>query len=531
MWRILPAFPVLSSIGEREGVRPMLCSRCSKPVADGAQFCGGCGQRVEAAPTGAASGSQFTPAWAAAGAPAGAAAVPGIPTTAPGLIERIKNILLSPRTEWPVIEPESTPVGQLVTGYVLPLAAFAVVMSFVHMAVIGISLPFGGSIRTPMLPALSYSLFALVAGVIGVCIIAFIVNTLAPRFGGTRDTRQAFKVAAYSLTPAWVGVVFSLLPSFGTLLQFVAGCYGIYTLYLGLPVLMRSNRERAGSYTASVVVITVLLGILLGVVSAAVGVGRVGAMGAFGAATSDEQDAAAANAAASVIGGALGTDEKGKAGLASALSTLAKAGQQMDAEAKARAASASSDAVQGSGVQGGAGSAETDAAKAAGGLLTALGGALGGGRHVEPVDFHTLAKALPETLPGMTREDMKGSGKEALGVKGTQASAIYRAADARIEIEIADASGVAGLMDLATSLVANETSESSTGYERTSKVGGRVVHEKYDSTTKHAELDVIVAKRFTIGLSGDGVEMSTLEHALAAVDVGALEAMKDAGAQ
>jgi len=513
----------------------MLCSRCSKPVADGAQFCGACGQRVEAAPTGAMSGSQLTPALAAAGGSAGATAAASMPTTAPSLIERIKNILVSPRTEWPVIDPESTSVGQLITGYVAPIAAFAVVMSFVHMAVIGISLPFGGTIRTPMLPALSYSLFALVAGVIGVCLIAFIINALAPSFGGTRDTRQAFKVAAYSLTPAWVGVVFSLLPSFGTLLQFVAGCYGIYVLYLGLPVLMRSNRERAVAYTASVVVLTILLGILFGVLSAAVGVGRAGALGAFGATSAVEREAegreAAANAAASVIGGALGTDEKGKAGLANAIANLAKAGEQMEAQSKARAASAPSDAVQGSGVQGGAGSAETNAVNATGGLLTALGGALGGGRHVEPVDFHTLAKALPETLPGMTREDMKGSGQEALGVKGTKASALYRGGDGRIEIEIADASGVAGLMDLATSLVANETSESSTGYERTSNVGGRIVHEKYDSTTKHAELDVIVAKRFTVGLSGDGVEMNTLESALSAVNIGALEAMKDAGAQ
>jgi hypothetical protein len=456
-----------------------------------------------------------------------------MPTTAPGLIERVKNILLSPRTEWPVIEPESTAVGQLVAGYVLPIAAFAVLISFVHMALIGVSLPFGGSYRTPMLPALSYSLFALVAGVIGVCIVAFIINMLAPRFGGTSDMRQAFKVAAYSLTPAWVGVVFSLLPSFGTLLQFLAGCYGIYVLYLGLPVVMRSNRERAGSYTASVVVITILLGILFGVLSAAVGMGRMGAMGAFGASSTieDAEGREAANAVASVIGGALGTDEKGKAGLADAISNLAKAGEQMEAQAKARASSSASDTARSSGVEGGAGSAETNVANATGGLLTALGGALSGGRRVEPVDFHTLAKALPETLPGMTREDVKVSGQEALGVKGTKASASYRGGDARIDIEIADASGVAGLMDLAGSLVKNEVSESSTGYERTSNVGGRFVHEKYDSINKHAELDVIVAKRFTVGLSGDGVEMSALENALNQVDIGALEAMKDAGAQ
>jgi hypothetical protein len=46
-----------------------------------------------------------------------------VSTGAPNLIERAKNILMSPRAEWARIATESTGLGALLTGYVLPLAA------------------------------------------------------------------------------------------------------------------------------------------------------------------------------------------------------------------------------------------------------------------------------------------------------------------------------------------------------------------------------------------------------------------------
>ncbi len=52
----------------------------------------------------------------------------------PGLIARIKNMLLSPAAEWTVIEPEPTAPAQLFVGYVAPLAALAALLTFVRMS-------------------------------------------------------------------------------------------------------------------------------------------------------------------------------------------------------------------------------------------------------------------------------------------------------------------------------------------------------------------------------------------------------------
>jgi hypothetical protein len=189
----------------------------------------------------------------------------------PGLLERAKNILLAPKTQWPVIAPERTTPAQLYKGYVIPLSALAAVVSLVHMSIIGISLPVSGTIRMPLTSGLTSAALTFGFGLVALFLVSLIIDVLATSFGGMRDHRQALKTAAYAFTPAWVGTLFSLLPTLSTLLQLAAGIYGIYLLYLGLPILMRSGRDSAFGYTATVVLSTIMLGIVLGIVSATIG--------------------------------------------------------------------------------------------------------------------------------------------------------------------------------------------------------------------------------------------------------------------
>jgi hypothetical protein len=185
-------------------------------------------------------------------------------------VERVKNIVLAPKTEWPAIEGEPTSIGQLYVGYVVPLAAFAAVMSFIRMSIVGVTLPVGGTIRTPPASGLVASIVTFILGLIGLFLVGLVINMLAPTSYGRRNQRQALKSAAYALTPAWLGTALTFLP-LGSVLQLLAGAYGIYVLYLGLPVMMRTPPEQAGGYTATVVVCTVLIGILFAAVGAMLG--------------------------------------------------------------------------------------------------------------------------------------------------------------------------------------------------------------------------------------------------------------------
>jgi hypothetical protein len=521
----------------------MNCPNCNQTVAANARFCGSCGTPISPAQPQSAAPSPpplqtLEPALVGAHATGAGPRGPGSPgASSPlltNLIERAKNMLLTPKTEWPVVAGEATSIQQLYINYVGPLAVFAAILAFVHVSIIGIHVPFGGgTLREPFAAGLASLVMTLVGAVIGLFIVGIIINVLAPTFGGVRDMRQAMKTAAYAFTPAWLSVVFALLPSFGTLLQFIANCYGIYLLYLGLPIVMRGRKESAAGYTASVVVCTIVLGFVIsGVMIAAGGFGL--ASGAFShlipsneASKAEERDQAAATVG-NVLGNMLGTDAKGKQDLGAALSKVAAAGDSANAAGK----SAGSAAADSAGSAAPPSQADTEKAfGAAGGLVAALGGALGGAHRVAPVDFQTLKALLPATLPDMERTNAAGEAKQGLGMKSTDATGSYKAADgSTVEIAIADVSAVAGLMDVAEGLP-QTTTESDSGYEKDVSLGGRKVHEKFDAHSHHSELQTIVGKRFTVNLTGQGVDMSKLESDLGAVDLAKLEAMKDANPQ
>jgi hypothetical protein len=505
----------------------MQCPKCNASIDADSRFCGRCGQMIDKAspiPPSAVAQPALAGAFPAA-AMAGSAPADGASGAAllPRLLERIKNIVLQPKLEWQVIAPEPTSTAQLYTGFVMPLAAFAAVMSFLHTSVIGVSVPFAGVIRTSIGSGLTAAIFSFGLALLGLLMVGLIINSLAPTFSGTSDRRQALKVAAYSFTPAWLGSLLALSPVLPMLLQWAAFFYGIYVLYLGLPVLMRSPKERALGYTATVVVCTLLLGIVF------IGISMVAGRFGFGPARMSSSPAAQAAAqdqgaktVGNILGNALGTDERGKAGLSAALSNLAKAGQPGEPP-RSSAADANSGSLD---------AAAPSPAAAVGGLVTALGGALGGSHRVEVVNFKTLTAMLPESLPGMKRANVQGENQGAIGVKTSSAKADYQGDNgADVRIEISDVSGVSGLLDVAGSLVQNTTSESTSGFERDQAIGGRSVHEKYDAKAKKGDLSVIVAKRFEVDVAGNDVDMNTLERSLGQVDLARLESMKDQGSQ
>jgi hypothetical protein len=188
------------------------------------------------------------------------------------LVERVKNILLTPRPEWQVIDAEPTTTGQLYAGYIAPLAAIGPICQFIGYSLIGFRIPFGGGVyRTPIGSGVTGAIVGYILALVATYVLALVIDALAPTFGGTKNQVQAFKVAAYSATAGWVAGIFAIIPGLRWL--GILGLYSLYLLYLGLPVLMKSPKERALPYT----VVVILVGIVLAVIVATIA-GRFMAM-------------------------------------------------------------------------------------------------------------------------------------------------------------------------------------------------------------------------------------------------------------
>ena len=181
------------------------------------------------------------------------------------LVDRVKRILLSPKTEWEVIDAEPATLAELYTRYIMPLAAIGPLAHLIGYSVFGISVPFIGTYRVPIGTAITQALVTYILTLAGTYVLALIIDALAPTFNGQRSQIQSLKLAAYSLTASWVAGIFALIP--GLRILTLLGIYSLYLLYLGLPVLMKTPREKAASYTAVVILAAIVLSIVIGAVA------------------------------------------------------------------------------------------------------------------------------------------------------------------------------------------------------------------------------------------------------------------------
>jgi hypothetical protein len=183
------------------------------------------------------------------------------------LVDRVKNILLTPKTEWPKIAEEEETAQSIYTGYVMILAAIGPIA----MAIVG------GAIGATV-AVVSYGISL---GVI--FLLALIIDALAPTFGGEKNFVQSLKLIAYSYTAAWVAGIFHLLPFLGGVIGLLAAIYAFYTFYLGVPVMKKCPGDKAVGYTIVAAICAFVLGALItGLVMTTIGGGAGMGMSGFG---------------------------------------------------------------------------------------------------------------------------------------------------------------------------------------------------------------------------------------------------------
>jgi hypothetical protein len=183
------------------------------------------------------------------------------------LFSRVRNIMLDPDSEWPVIEQESGDVKYLFTRYVAILAAIPALCGFIGDSLIGVSVS-AGTFRVPIIPGLIGLVLGYVFTFVLVYAVALVIDALAPSFRTERNFPNAFKLSVYSFTPAWLAGFFILLP--GLRFLTILGLYGLYLLWTGLTPLMGTPRDKTFFYAICSVVGAIMVIIVLSIVQNAI---------------------------------------------------------------------------------------------------------------------------------------------------------------------------------------------------------------------------------------------------------------------
>ena len=377
------------------------------------------------------------------------------------LVNRAKAIILAPKDEWPKIAASPESIGDIYRSWVIPLAAIGPVATLIGGLVFGYG-ALGFYYKPTFMGAIVTAILSYGLTLIGVYLVAVIIDALAPSFGGTPNRTAAFKVAAFGSTAAWVAGIFGLVPALGFL--GILGLYSLYLIFLGLPLLMKSPPEKATGYIIATIVAAFAVSLLIGVMSTRLSraVFSGGVMGA-------------ASGTLSVPGG--GTVDMGN---------LEEAGKKLE-DATAR---------------------------------------MQNGQGKPAIAIDVLKSLMPASLPGgLAQTSIETASGGAAGFSGSNVEAHYGSGDNEITLTVTDMGVVGGLAALGGALNIQSSKQDATSYEKIGKVDGRMTTEKYDSASKHGEYSTIVGDRIMVQAEGNAASIDAFKSAVAAVDIGKVEAL------
>ena len=183
------------------------------------------------------------------------------------LTDRVKNILMKPKLEWPVIFAEQPNTIKILFGYVIILALIPTVAAIIGYGLVGHSV-MGYTIRSWSM-AFETGIIQFLSAVIGVFLTAWIVDLLAPSFESEKNFGRSFQLVVYSYTPGWIAGIILLVPSLA-LIMTIGMLYSIYLLFTGLPVLKHTPHDKVAGYVIITIICIFIISIIIATILAAI---------------------------------------------------------------------------------------------------------------------------------------------------------------------------------------------------------------------------------------------------------------------
>ncbi len=234
----------------------MYCSKCGATNKDDATFCASCGNALKASATSPGPSGTSPPGFSFGAIPSGPATFQ-MSTAFANAINLVKNPVAFMNQNKSTVVPLNT----IIIGYVAILAAIPFVATLIgdlwYFAYLG---AYGGAVAQAIVTYILY--------VIGVYVIGFIIWKLGPSFGTTVDQAKATLLAAFVYTPVFLVSILDIIPFIGWI-SILGLLYGLYILYLGLPILLGTAKDKVLNYVIAIVVASIVVYAVIGAIGAA----------------------------------------------------------------------------------------------------------------------------------------------------------------------------------------------------------------------------------------------------------------------
>lgn len=184
------------------------------------------------------------------------------------IVQRVTNIMLRPRQEWLLIETEQPNTTRLIGGYALALAMIPALASVIKYGILGYN--FLGLTTRSLGTGIEKGLTHLLASIIGVYLLAWVIDELAPSFESPKNFGRSLQLAVYCYTPQWLAGILILFSTKLNMIIFLISLYAIYLLATGIPVLKETPKDKVTGYVSLTIIAMIVIGLLAGMVLASI---------------------------------------------------------------------------------------------------------------------------------------------------------------------------------------------------------------------------------------------------------------------
>ena len=166
------------------------------------------------------------------------------------MIERIKGILISPKTEWDKIQNENATMMDVFLKYVLILAIIPAAAIFIGYSFIGYKVSWGFGVSYTIKGVdvgVRYAIISYISSVAAFFISTIVIDALAAPFKSEKNINKSAQLVGYSFTASMIAGVLNILPILGILAS-IAGIYSLVILYFGLAKMKKTPDDQVVVY-------------------------------------------------------------------------------------------------------------------------------------------------------------------------------------------------------------------------------------------------------------------------------------------
>jgi len=185
------------------------------------------------------------------------------------MLQHTLGVFINPDREWRRIREERHSYLKVFLIHTPLLALIPVIAAYFGVTQVGWSVGSGGVVKLTAESALWLCVGAYFAQLAMVFILGSYIHWMSRSFGVSGDMAQrhygSMAMAVYSAAPLMLAGAVLIYPHLWLVASvfIIAGCYSVYLIYEGIPILMNIPKERGFIYASSVITVALVLTVVV----------------------------------------------------------------------------------------------------------------------------------------------------------------------------------------------------------------------------------------------------------------------------